>query len=498
MDPRHPTSAPTVGIVIDAAYDNTSTTSPGRVHAFRDDALGFDDATALVERLQRREVSPEELVEAAIARCEAVDPTLGALAFTDFDGARARARTDRDALAPAPLAGIPTAFKDNVRVAGAPMTMGSPAVPATPSDADSPHVRALRATGLNPLGTTAMPPFGWTAATERQGGLITRNPWNTGRTSGGSSGGASALVASGALPIAHANDGGGSIRIPAAVTGLVGFKPTRGRHPDEDFSRSMPIPLISQGVVTRSVRDTVTFVSAFESAYPPIGLKPLTGAPPEPGRRLRIGLVEESPAGGPPDAATSAALRLTADRLAELGHEIIPTTAPVPASFRDDFIAYWSLLAMSTSASGKKLFHPEFRADLLDPFTVGLSRQAKRNLHKLPLQLFRLERIRRQFDAKFGRMDVYLNPVVAAETPDVGYLGADLPFETHLERVARWVTFTPLQNVTGSPAISLPTGQAPDGMPIGMHLSSRRGEDRLLLELAAQYETAFPFARIWE
>lgn len=498
MEPHRPASVPTVGNVIDAADNNTGTTSPGRVHAFRDDALGYDDATALVERIRRREVSPDEVLEAAIARCEAVDPTLGALAFTDFEGARARARTDRDALASAPLAGLPTAFKDNVRVGGAPMTMGSPAVPATPSDADSPHVRALRATGLNPLGTTAMPPFGWTAATERQGGLITRNPWNTGRTSGGSSGGASALVASGALPIAHANDGGGSIRIPAAVTGLVGFKPSRGRHPDEVFSRSMPIPLISQGVVTRSVRDTVAFVSAFESAHPPVGLKPLTGAPPEPGRRLRIGLVEESPAGGPPDAATSAALRQTADRLAELGHEIIPTTAPVPASFRDDFIAYWSLLAMSTAGSGKKLFHPDFDPDLLDPFTVGLSRRAKRRLHTLPLHLLRLERVRRQFDSKFGDVDVYLNPVVAAETPEVGYLGADLPFETHLEHVSRWVTFTPLQNVTGSPAISLPTGQAPDGMPIGMHLSSRRGEDRLLLELAAQYEAAFPFARIWE
>lgn len=487
-----------IDATISTAAASGSDRVPARVHAYRDDALGYDDAVALAERVRRREVSPSELLEAAIARCEAVDSELGALVHTDLDRARERARWEQNSELSAPLAGVPSALKDNVLVAGAPTRQGSLAIPATPSLDDGPYTRTFRATGLNPLGITAMPPFGWTAATERQGGLVTRNPWDTGRTSGGSSGGASSLVASGALPIAHANDGGGSVRIPAAVTGLVGFKPSRGRHPDEKFSEKMPIPLVSHSVVTRSVRDTVAYFTAFEAGHRPVGVPPIGRVAPEPGRRLRIGLVEHSPAGGPTDAATLTALRLTADRLAGLGHEIVPTQAPVPASFRDDFIAYWGLLALSTSASGKTLFHPDYDASLLDPFTLGLAQKTKRSLAKLPLHLARLALIRRQFDTKFGDIDVYLNPVVSHETPAVGYLDADLPFETHLERVSDWVTFTPLQNVAGTPAVSLPTGQAPDGMPIGTHFSARRGQDRLLLELASEYEAAYPFARIWE
>lgn len=469
-----------------------------RVHVFRDDALGHHDATELARQIRSREASPVDLMEAAIARCEEVDPALGALVHTDFDGARHRAAALLDSTLPAPLTGVPTALKDAVKVAGAPMRLGSRAVPATPAASDGPYTRAFLATGLNPLGTTAMPPFGWTAATERQGGLVTRNPWQTSRTSGGSSGGSAALVASGALPIAHANDGGGSIRIPAAATGLVGFKPSRGRHPDEEFSGGMPIPLISEGVLTRSVRDVATFFTALEAGHRPTGVPALGSIGTLPDRRLRIGLVEHSPAGDRTDAATLAVLHRTAERLAELGHHVEPAVAPVPASFREDFVSYWGLLALSTSASGRRLFDPDFDSGQLDPFTLGLAAMARRRLPTLPLRLARLADVRRRFNSSFGEFDVYVNPVVSHETPEVGYLDADLPYETHLERVSSWVTFTPLQNVAGSPGLSLPTGQGPDGMPVGIHFSARRGHDRLLLELASEYEGAFPFRKIWE
>src|SRR5699024_10367048 len=197
----------------------------------------------------------------------------------------------------------------------------------------------------------------------------------------------------------------------------------------------------------------------------PDGVPPIGRVAPAPERRLRIGLVEHSPAGGPTDPATVAAVREAADRLAALGHEVVETPAPVPASFREDFIAYWGLLALSTSASGRSLFDPDFDPGLLDPFTAGLARMAKRRLHTLPLHLFRLERARRTFNRRFGKFDVYLNPVVSRETPQVGYLDADLPFETHLERVVDWVSSTPPQHVAGSPAASLPTGMSPDGPP---------------------------------
>lgn len=251
-------------------------------------------------------------------------------------------------------------------------------------------------------------------------------------------------------------------------------------------------------MVSRTVRDTATFLTAFEAGSHPVAVPPIGLVGSGTGRPLKIGLVEHSPAGAPTDAATLAVLRRTADRLDALGHEIVPIDPPVPSRFREDFIAYWGLLALSTASTGRSLFQPGFDATELDPFTLGLARMARRSLPKLPLHLARLARARRRFDSSFGDLDVVINPVVAHETPEVGYLDADLPFETHLDRVSGWVTFTPLQNVAGSPAMSLPTGHAPDGMPIGVHFSARRGQDRLLLELATEYEAAYPFTRIWD
>lgn len=477
-------------------------TSPRRVHAFRDDALGHDDATAVAERIRSGELHPAEAMQAALDRIATVEPTLGALAFRDFDRAldRSRAVGDRlrDGAALPRFAGVPSAFKDNLTVAGNPTTMGSDAVNAVPAAADGPVATELSATGVIPVGMTNTPPFGWTAATERQGGRVTRNPWHTGRTPGGSSGGAAALVASGALPIAHANDGGGSVRIPAAVTGLVGFKPSQGRHSHEPYSANMPIPIVSQSVVTRSVRDTVGFWAAFEAARPARKVPPIGQVAPAPARRLRIGVVEQSPAGGPTDAATIAVLSLAARRLGDLGHRVELIDAPVPTSFEGDFKAYWGLLALATSKQGASLFGEGFDPAELDAFTNGLAARARKNLLRLPGSLLRLANTRRRHDAVFGDFDVILNPVVNHETPEVGYLDADQDFEQHLERVSGWVTFTPLQNIAGSPAISLPAGRAPDGMPIGVQLSARIGHDRTLLEIASEYAAAHPFARIWD
>lgn len=479
-----------------------STDIHGRLHAFRDDALGTDDATGLAERLRAGDLHPAEAMQAALDRIATVEPTLGAFAHTDFDRAldRARALGDRlragDALPS--LAGVPSAFKDNITVGGNPTTMGSDAVNAVPATTDGAVATELSATGIIPVGMTNTPPFGWTAATERQGGRMARNPWHTSRTPGGSSGGSAALVASGALPIAHANDGGGSVRIPAAVTGLVGFKPSQGRHSHERYSKNMPIPIVSQSVVTRSVRDTVTFWTAFEAARPPVTVPPIGQVAPSPDRRLRIGMVEQSPAGGPTDAATLSVLRSAARRLEDLGHHVDLMDAPVPATFESDFKDYWGLLALATSKRGASLFGEGFDPDTLDPFTLGLADNARRRFYRLPVALLRLARIRKKHDEMFGEFDLILNPVLNHETPEVGYLDADQDFARHMERVANWVTFTPAQNIAGSPAISIPAGQAPDGMPIGVQLSARIGHDRTLMEIASEYEAAYPFARIWE
>jgi amidase len=235
------------------------------VCAFGDDALGDLDAVGLVEALRSGSVSAAELVEAAIARTEAVNPTLNGLAHEAFDRARKRANS------PTPYGGffdgVPTFVKDNVAVEGMPTMQGTDAWDPKPMAADGDFARVFLATGLVPLGKTQMSEFGFSASAEHPRIGPVRNPWNPDFTAGASSSGAGAFVAAGAVPIAHANDGAGSIRIPAAVNGLVGLKPTRGRLPLDEQAARMPLHLVANGVVSRSVRDTAAFFREAERAY---------------------------------------------------------------------------------------------------------------------------------------------------------------------------------------------------------------------------------------
>ena len=233
--------------------------------AFGDDALGDHDAVGLVDALRAGEVSAAELVEAAIARTEAVNPTLNGLAYR---GVRPRAPA-RDAARPygGYFDGVPSFFKDNVAVAGRPTMQGTDAWDPRPMPADGAFARVFLSTGLMPLGKTQMSEFGFSASAEHPRIGAVRNPWNPEHTAGASSSGSGAFVAAGVVPIAHANDGGGSIRIPAACNGLVGLKPTRGRLPLDKETAQMPLHLVANGVVTRSVRDTAAFLREAERVY---------------------------------------------------------------------------------------------------------------------------------------------------------------------------------------------------------------------------------------
>jgi len=223
-----------------------------RVHAFSaDDALTDLDATGLVAALRDGLVSVPEVVEAAIARTQQVDAALGAVAYAAYDRAREEARHPRGGF----FAGVPTFVKDNVDVAGMPTQHGSDAFTAEPQRADGDFARMYLATGLIPLGKTQLSEFGFSGAADHVRLGPVRSPWNPDHYAGASSAGSAALVAAGAVPIAHANDGGGSIRIPAAVNGLVGLKPTRGRLAQDRMMRDMPVRIVSDGVLTRSVRD---------------------------------------------------------------------------------------------------------------------------------------------------------------------------------------------------------------------------------------------------
>lgn len=465
-----------------------------RVHAFGDDALGDLDAVGLSAAIRAEWVSRADVVEAAISRTEAVNPVLNGLAHKAFEQARAAA-ANPSAGSSRFFDGVPTFIKDNVDVAGLPTMRGADAWTPFDAVADGEFTRLYLATGPTALGKTQMSEFGFSASAEHPRLGPVRNPWDTDYTAGASSSGSGAFVAAGVVPIAHANDGGGSIRIPASCNGLVGLKPSRGRLPLDPELRRMPVGIVTNGVLTRSVRDTAAFYREAERVWrnpklPPVG--DVTG----PGRqRLRIAVVTRSVHRECGPQLRDLTLK-TASLLEELGHRVEHVDEPpVPARFSDDFVLYWGFLALAQVRAGRRLFGKTFDRTRLDALTLGLDRHTSRNLHRLPAVIMRLRRMRRRSAEFFRNYDAVLTPTVADETPRVGYL-APTDYQQLMQRLIDWVAFTPWQNVTGDPAISLPLAQTAGGMPAGMMLAADMGQEALLLELAYELEEARPWARI--
>ena len=463
-----------------------------RVHAFGDDALGELDAVGLADAIRAGLVGRAEVIEAAIARTEAVNPALNGLAFEVFQQAR---ETAADGATGAFFAGVPTFIKDNVDVAGQPTMRGSDAWVPRAAVADGEFTRLYLATGPVSLGKTQLSEFGFSAVAEHPRLGPVRNPWNTDHTAGASSSGSGAFVAAGAVPIAHANDGGGSIRIPAACNGLVGLKPSRGRLPLDPDLRRMPVAIVTNGVVTRSVRDTAAFYREAERGWRNPELAPI-GDVVRPGRqRLRIAVLTRSVQRDCSPEVRELTLK-SASVLEELGHRVEHIDQPpVPETFPDDFVLYWGLLALAMARGGRRAFGDTFDRTRLDGLTLGLARHATRNLHRLPLAITRLRRVHRHSAKFFATYDAVLTPTLADATPRVGYL-APTDYQQVIDRLMEWVAYTPLQNVTGEPAISLPLAQSADGMPVGMMLSADLGQESLLLELAYELEEARPWPRI--
>jgi amidase len=460
------------------------------VSAFDDDALGELDAVGVAEALRGGAMSPTDAVEAAIARTQKADPQLNGLAYEAFDRARERAAARHRY--GGYFDGVPTFIKDNVAVAGMPTMRGTDAWEPRPQAANGDFARLFLATGLVPLGKTQMSEFGFNGSAEHPRIGPVRNPWDTAYTSGASSSGSGAFVAAGVVPIAHANDGGGSIRIPAACDGLVGLKPTRGRLPvDKDVAR-MPLLLVANGVVTRSVRDTAAFYREAERVHrnpklPPIGDVTRPGK-----RRLRIAVCTQSIARDASPEIRELTLQ-TAALLEELGHRVTPIDNPVPARFKDDFLLYWSFLAFATVRGGRHTFGRSFDRSRLDNLTLGLDAMAARDLYRLPPAIARLARSWR-ITARLGQTyDVVLMPTLAEVSPRIGHLDPTADFDQVMGRLIDWVGFTPLQNATGDPSISLPLAQSAEGMPVGMMFSATRGQEARLLELAYELEEARPF-----
>lgn len=468
---------------------NAAPGSGVRVHAFADDALGDRDAVALGRLVASRAVHPGELVAAAQERAAAVADRLGALAHQAASLRRVPNPSSE-------LDAVPTYAKDNLDVAGMPTGFGTAAFVAGPARTDGTYARQFLATGMTVLGKSRMPEFGLNASTEFAGGPPTRNPWDPERSVGGSSGGSAALVAAGVVPLAHANDGGGSIRIPAAAAGLVGLKPTRGRHLDSAQARTLPIKLISEGVVSRSVRDTAAFVHAMEQRWRNPTLPPIGRVLGSSSRRLRIGVLDATIGPAELDAATRRALEDTAKLLDANGHRIERVAMPVDERFAVDFLHYWGLLSFLISVTGKRVIHRSFDPARMDALSVGLRRHARRRLLEMPVALARLQRAGRRSAVLFEDHDVVLSPVVAQRTPPLGYLSPQVGYDTLIVRLIRQVAVTPLHNVAGFPAVAVPGPLDDGGLPTSTMLAATWGDERTLLELAFELEQARPFPRI--
>jgi len=451
------------------------------------------DATELAGRVRRKEVSAAELVEAAIGRIETLQPQVQALVASDFERALDKAKSGQLA---GPFAGVPFLVKDLDPYKGLPTRYGTRAsIGAKPETAQTAYIDAFDAAGFVTLGKSATPEYGFLPTTEPMGFLPTRNPWNTKHSSGGSSGGAAAAVASGMVAIAHASDGGGSIRIPSANCGLFGLKPSRGRMiPNRPSSRGIDLS-VSHGL-THSVRDSAALFAATERTDASAPFKPIGVVAGPLKRKLKVGLVMNGGTGLAPDPEVQAAVNNAAKLLKDLGHRVEPTAWPMDgAQFGQDFTVLWAtgaaeLVAGVTKAMGRK---PD--ANVLEPFTLGMAELVgKLPQGALPAALQRLNAMIGAYDAWLSKYDVILSPVLGKPPVELSYVAGWVSFDELQARLMAYVGYTPVQNVAGAPAMSVPLYWTADGLPVGVQIAGRSGDEATLLGLAYQLEEAQPWA----
>jgi amidase len=466
-----------------------------------DTEILFRTATELAALVRSGELAARELVEASLRRIDELQPSLNAFTHIAHDAALSAA----DGIGAGdhrPFAGVPLAIKDNRPVAGMPITMCSDLFGDVVPQHDAFLVRRLRDAGFVIVGKTALPEMGILPTTESRRFGPTRNPWDHDRTPGGSSGGAGAAVAAGMVPIAHGNDGGGSIRIPAACCGLVGLKPARGRvsvGPDSGESF-----LVADGVLTRTVGDTahaLEVLAGYEPgdaswAPPPAGAygSPTDAAP----GRLKIGLTVDPPLeGAVVDPVCEQAARDAAALLESLGHEVEEITPPwSDLGLLPDFTRAFGPWVSMTTWFGARLAGREPTADDVEPLTWALWEHARKQdtITFLTAQV-RLESVARTLIAYLGGWDAVLTPALAQRPVAIGEIhgrGPD-PWGNY-QRSGYFTPFTAIVNVMGLPAIALPLYHGEDGLPTAIQLIGRPAREDVLLSLAARLEEAAPWA----
>lgn len=447
------------------------------------------DATELASLIKSGKMSAAEAVEGAIARAQAAQPKINFMVSDTFAAARTRAANP----GAGPLAGVPYLIKDLNDVTGAVTRMGSRAtVGSAPATEQDVYVTATLDTGLICIGKSATPESGYLPTTEPLAFGPARNPWDIDRSTGGSSGGAAAAVAAGVVPMAHANDGGGSIRFPAANCGLVGLKPSRGRLVAE--TTPGPLDIAVQGCVSHTVRDTALMLSLTErkgaaAIHAPAGM--VTG-PVQ--KKLRVGMLTKGFGGHEADKEVAAAVHRASLMLEGLGHSITETNWPTAQTFQDDFLAFWSLGAAQDIAGAMKQFGRPATAEWFEPFSLRMAEDAaKLTETDINAVIGRLMAATAAYNQWMKAFDIVLSPVFASPPSPLGYLRGDVPFDTLRERLLQQVGYTLIHNVCGAPAISLPLGRLNSGLPIGVQVSGALGADALLVEIAYLFEEAMPW-----
>ncbi|MCO1657060.1 amidase [Pseudonocardia humida] len=459
------------------------------------DALLDGPVPAIAAAVRAGAVAAEALVDAALRRIAERDPQLNAVVLLDADGARAAVGAG---LPDGPLRGVPFLVKDlHTEVAGLALARGSRLFAGCPSPGTSTVVARLLAAGAVLLGRTNSPELGLNATTEPRLWGPTRNPHDPTRSAGGSSGGSAAAVAAGLVPFAHATDSGGSIRIPAAWCGVVGFKPTRQLNPTGPFRHDGWDGLGHEHVITRSVGDSAVLLGVTSGAAtgdahprPPVRLDSLPPPPP-----MRIGLVDAPADGSAVHPACRDAALAAADTLRGLGHRVEPTRLPAVAATLGPVIGavvaghVAALVEDRERARGRRAEPGELEPAVADLVDRGRGTSAADHVRAVAA----LHRLGRDLSTALAGFDVLLTPTTAHPAPPLGALHTDRPAAELFAEIFRFAPFTGLFNVTGGPAISLPWGTH-DGVPVGVQLAAAQGADATVLRLAHALERPRPDA----
>jgi amidase len=463
------------------------------------------DATDQAELVSSGEASPTELVDAAIARIEELNPDLNAVIHPLFEEGRAAAAGD---LPDGPFRGVPFLLKDlGAAFAGQPLHMGMRVLKEAGFTApmDTYLAERFRAAGFVTIGKTNLPEMGIVPTTEPVAYGPSRNPWDTGRSTGGSSGGSAAAVAAGMVPVAHANDGGGSIRIPASECGLVGLKPTRQRISEGPIIGDNMSGLTVELVVSRSVRDTAAILDAVHGPAPG---DPYVAPPPErpyvdeleadPGK-LRIGLITEPVADETPQQEVVDAARDAGELLESLGHEVEDVDLSGFAQIDDlipTFMVRWASGQAAAIAQISLALGSEITADDVEPLTWALAEMGNKVTGAEYLAAVgQHQLLSRMVAGLHDAYDLILTPTLGEVPPPLGTFddtGPD-PLDA-IRRAGLTAAFTATYNVTGQPAISLPLHWSEEGLPMGTQLAGAFGDEGTLIRVARQLEEARPWA----